>query len=73
MIDGKNNCRERMPFLIDFSAASFAFLPLTTGVGNEFSHLLTTMGMGRVRMKMPQRAQRPPISLPGKVDGESSP
>ena len=29
--------------------------------------------MGRVSMKMPQRAQSPPISLPGNVDGESSP
>ena len=38
-----------------------------------YSYLLTTMGMGRVRMKMPQRAQRPPISLPGNVEGESSP
>ena len=38
-----------------------------------FSDLLMTMGKGRVRMKMPQRAQRPPISFPGKVDGESSP
>ena len=37
------------------------------------SYLLTTMGMGRVSMKMPQRAQRPPISFPGKVEGESSP
>ena len=36
-------------------------------------YLLTTIGMGRVRMKMPQSAHKPPINLPGKVDGESSP
>ena len=24
-------------------------------------------------MKMPQRAQRPPMSLPGKVEGDNSP
>ena len=38
-----------------------------------FFCLLTTMGIGRVRMKMPQRAQRPPMSLPGKVEGDNSP
>ena len=39
----------------------------------RLGYLLTTIGMGRVRMKMPQRAHKPPINLPGKVDGESSP
>ena len=39
----------------------------------KFFCLLTTMGIGRVRMKMPQRAQRPPMSLPGKVEGDNSP
>ena len=36
-------------------------------------HLLTTIGIGRVRMKIPQSAQRPPMSLPGKVEGDNSP
>ena len=26
---------------------------------------MTTMGMGRVRMKTPERAQKPPMILPG--------
>ena len=30
--------------------------------------LLTTMGMGRVRMKTPERAQKPPMIFPGKLD-----
>ena len=33
-------------------------------------HLLTTMGMGRVRMKVPASAQKPPSSLPVKVCGD---
>ena len=34
------------------------------------SHLLTTMGMGRVRMKVPASAQKPPSSFPVKVCGD---
>ena len=34
------------------------------------SYLLTTMGMGRVRMKVPASAQKPPSSFPVKVCGD---
>ena len=34
---------------------------------------MTTIGSGRVRKKMPERAQRPPISFPMNDAGDSSP